>query len=423
MKRIGVAVVMFAASASADDALPPWNESGDLPVPAWVRSVTANRADPAIYAEPGKLDQRRGTAQPGAHLPFFGTRRASGCPGRWLAVGPMAWICSDVAEFSPDEPLPAQGGRRPLPSIEPTSANDDGLPHRYYFAGRDGAYGFMNLQNALDDAPDQELEPGFAVAITEEQSAHGERWGKTKKGRWIAMRELSPAHPLLFHGELTPADGKLDVAWVVVDKAITYATQKTDKAKGQKVRFEKVKIVDDGGAVVKIDGGDWMKTKDLARPSVMTPPDDLGGAAATERWIDVDLAQQTLVAYEGARPVFSTLVSTGKGPVGSEFETRKGVHRIWVKVTTTKMDNLDKDDADRHYALEDVPWVQFFDKSIALHGVFWHRDFGHVHSHGCVNLTPLDARWLYAFTSPHLPAGWTAALPTKIEQGTAIRVR
>jgi len=94
-----------------------------------------------------------------------------------------------------------------------------------------------------------------------------------------------------------------------------------------------------------------------------------------------------------------------------------------VKVFTTKMDNLDKDEVDRHYAIEDVPWVQFFDKAIALHGAFWHRDFGHVHSHGCVNLAPIDARWLFAFTAPHLPPSWTAVLPTKIEQGAVVRVR
>ena len=402
--------------------------------------MTPNRPEAAIYAEPGKLDQRRGSAQPGARLPFFGTRRASGCQGRWLAVGPLAWICSDVADFTGDAPQspqlgtrtwtaegvdflrPQRPGTQALPPIDPVSANDDGLPYRYYFAGREGAYGFANQQNALDDAPDQELEAGFAVAATEETSAHGEKWVKTKKGRWVAMRELAPARPFLFHGELAK-EGKLDFAWVVSEKATTYATVKADKAKGQKVRFEKLKVASEQGPMIELEGGEWIKAKDVSRPRAASPPAEIGGEGATERWIDVDLAQQVLVAYEGAKPVFATLVSTGKGPVGSELETRKGVHRIWVKIFTTKMDNLDKDDVDRHYAIEDVPWVQFFDKAIALHGAFWHRDFGHVHSHGCVNLTPLDARWLFAFTGPHLPAGWTAVLPTKIEPGTAIRVR
>jgi lipoprotein-anchoring transpeptidase ErfK/SrfK len=456
------AFATLAPPAHADDvlrlrseALPPWVEPGDVPLPEWARTITPNKPESAIYAEPGKLDARRGSAQPGARLPLFATRRASGCMGRWLEVGPMAWMCSDVADFSADDPLSPSLGTRPwmapsndgvpgydfarpsragartvLPPIDPIASSDDGLPYRYFFAGRDGAYGFANLEAALDDAPDQDLEAGFSVAIIEERNAHGERWGRTKKGRWVAMRELVAARPNLFHGELLKADGepKLDNAWIVADKANVYPGPALEKPNGTRVRFEPLKVVEekpgkDGGMVrISADGETpaWLRARDIARARAVAPPPEVAGT--NERWIDVDLASQTLVAYVGARPVFATIVSTGKGALGSEYVTRTGTFRIWVKVFTTKMDNLDKDEVDRHYAIEDVPWVQFFDKAIALHGAFWHRDFGHVHSHGCVNLAPLDARWLFAFTGPHLPAGWTAVLPTKIEQGTVVRV-
>ena len=446
-----------------DEALPPWTDRGDVPLPVWARSITPNKPESAIYAEPGKLDQRRGSAQPGARLPLFATRRASGCMGRWLGVGPHAWMCSDVADFSPEPPTAPTLGTRPwilpgageglasedharpvragatvaLPPIEPVSSSDDGLPYRYFFAGRDGAFGYMNLGSALDDAADQELEPGFAVAILEEKSAHGERWGKTKKGRWVAMRELVAARPNLFHGELLTASASgadvpaLDIAWVVSDKANVFSSEKADKASGTRVRFEKLRVYEEkpgkDGGLVRVSSDKeapaWMRAKDLARPRASAPPPEVRADDANERWIDVDLASQTLVAYVGKRPVFATIVSTGKGPPGSEFATRTGTFRIWVKIFTSKMDNLDKDEVDRHYAIEDVPWVQFFDKAIGLHGAFWHRNFGRVHSHGCVNLAPLDARWLFGFTSPHLPAGWTAVLPTKVEQGAVVRVR
>lgn len=466
--RSGAAALSLAAMALgsmvvtplfASDALPPWTDRGDVPLPSWARSVTPNRPESAIYAEPGKLELRRGSAQPGARLPLFATRRASGCMGRWLNVGPHAWMCSDVADFSEDAPSSPMLGTRPwvtsgnggassedharpsrpgarmmLPPIDPVSTTDDGLPYRYFFAGRDGAYGFANLASALDDAPDQDLEPGFAVAILEEKTAHGERWGRTKTGRWVAMRELVPVRPNLFHGELLDqgqgsVEPTLDIAWVVADKAQTFASEKADKSSGTRVRFEKLRIFEEkrskGGVMVRVSSetepAAWMRARDLARPRLSAPPPEV--VADGERWIDVDLASQTVVAYSGKQPVFATLVSTGKGPPGSEFATRTGTFRIWVKVFTTKMDNLDKDDVDRHYAIEDVPWVQFFDKAIGFHAAFWHRDFGRVRSHGCVNLAPLDARWLFAFTSPHLPAGWTAALPTKSEQGAVVRVR
>lgn len=454
------AVQQVEAASTGDPDVPPWVDVGDVPVPAWAKSVMPTRSDAAFYSEPGKVDARRGSAQLGARLPLFATKRASGCQGRWLNVGPSAWICSDVADYSGDDPAapslgsrpwmlpggdairPPRPGARSLPPLEPTSPGDDGLPYRYYFAGAGGAYGFANLGNALDDTPDQELEQGFAVAIVEEKTAHGETWGRTKKGRWIAMRELVPARPFLFHGERV--EGPLDVAWVNVEKASVFATEKADKAIGARVRFEKVRIKEEKGAgtnvLVRVEAGEpaaaaaagtagasvqsgWMRARDLSRARLAPPPAEAGGEASTERWIDVDLAQQTLVAYEGTKPLFATVVSTGKGPPRTEFATHPGVHRIWVKIFTTKMDNLEKEDLEKHYALEDVPWVQFFDKAIGLHGVFWHRDFGHVHSHGCVNLAPIDARWLYAFTAPHLPSGWTAVYPTRAEPGTVVRVR
>lgn len=432
MKRLVLAVLTLAAPLRADEALPPWTDASDVPVPSYVRSVVPTRPESAIYAEPGHTDTRRGSVQPGARLPLFATKRAYGCLGRWLNVGPLAWVCSDVAEYSAEEPSspplgtrpweeerPARPGVRGLPAVTPSSATDDGLPYRYYFAGANGASGFANLATALDDAPDQELEPGFAVAILEEKQAHGERWGRTKKNRWVAMRELVPARPNLFHGELVST---LDLAWVVSDRASVYGSEKTDKATGTRVRFEKVTVLEERGQAARVGEGQWMKLRDLSRPRAAAPPPEVDTQAG-ERWIDVDLAQQALVAYEGAKPVFATVVSSGKGPAGSEFATHPGTFRIWVKIFTTKMDNLDKDEVDRHYAIEDVPWVQFFDKAIALHGAFWHRDFGHVHSHGCVNMAPLDARWLFAFTSPHLPLGWSAVLPTKIESGAVVRVR
>jgi lipoprotein-anchoring transpeptidase ErfK/SrfK len=142
-----------------------------------------------------------------------------------------------------------------------------------------------------------------------------------------------------------------------------------------------------------------------------------------ERWIDVQLDSQTLVAYEGALPVFTTLVSTGKGREGSVTATPRGTFRIWAKLFTSNMDNLEDEGARRYYRMEDVPWVQYFSKGVGLHGAFWHRSFGHVRSHGCVNLAPIDAEWLFWWTAPRMPAGWTAVLPSNHDAGMVVRVR
>jgi hypothetical protein len=445
---VAIACSVGSASAAAppleSSALPPWTDPSDVPVPSWVTAVVprappASREDPAVYSHPGGTPERRGSARSGVPLPLYAAARGAGCQGRWYLVGPLAWICSDVAELTDDDPTPPP----------PLAARPDGLPYRYAFAGRDGAYGYLDPARASDDAPDIELEPGFGVALVEERGVHGELWGRTRRNRWVALRELAVARPIAFHGE--ELDGKLDVAWVLPERASVYASAEgaNGKAASTRVHFEAVRVLSEkasahgGGAMIEVgplhgEGpSGWMRAKDLGRPHGAEPPAEVTASpgAAHERWIDVELSSQTLTAYEGTRPVFATLVSTGIGPQGSPLGTPVGTHRIWVKLATSTMDNVDDEDLassttlrggdeDAHrYSIEDVPWVQFFAKGVALHAAFWHRDFGHIHSHGCVNLAPLDAARLFGFTSPHLPSAWSAALPSVVEPGTIVRVR
>jgi lipoprotein-anchoring transpeptidase ErfK/SrfK len=419
---VGATSLAFATNARhawADEGAPPWTDRDEVPMAEGIRSVIPRKSESAIYAAPGKLDARRGSVMGNARLPFFGTRRGAGCSGRWLNVGPLAWICSDVAELSEEEPL------RPIPPHNPT-----GLPFRYFFAGRDGAQGYSSLSHAEDETPDTDLEHGFGVAVVGERTGrNGEHYGLTRSGFFVPLKDLVAARTSAFHGEKLAPEAPFDLAWVLPDHASVFRAPKTGaKPTSTRVRFEVVHVskVEGPFARTSPDGTtpeEWMKLADLARPTLAAPPAEVGGQDARERWIDVELASQTLVAYDGKVPAFATLVSTGKGPPKSELGTHLGVHRIWVKLLASKMDNLERDDVEHHYSLEDVPWVQFFDKAIALHGVFWHQQFGHVHSHGCVNLAPLDAESLFAFTGPHLPGGWSAVFPTKIEPGTAIRIR
>jgi lipoprotein-anchoring transpeptidase ErfK/SrfK len=140
--------------------------------------------------------------------------------------------------------------------------------------------------------------------------------------------------------------------------------------------------------------------------------------AARERWIDVDVASQTLLAYEGLEPVYATMVSTG----GPRWETPPGVFRIWGRYLAQTMDNTEAVSLRSHYRFGEVPWVQFFDGSRGLHSVYWHDQFGHARSHGCVNLAPRDARWLFEFTSHPLPPGWSVrTIPAG--EGSVVRVR
>jgi lipoprotein-anchoring transpeptidase ErfK/SrfK len=126
------------------------------------------------------------------------------------------------------------------------------------------------------------------------------------------------------------------------------------------------------------------------------------GVAADEPWVHVDLSSQTLVLYRGSTPIYATLVSSGL----EGHETTEGEFRIRRKLVSDTMADPGSDLGDDAYRIEDVPWTQYFEGSIALHAAFWHSQFGTTHSHGCVNLAPRDAHYLFLHTWPSVPEGW-----------------
>ncbi|MBM3181579.1 MAG: L,D-transpeptidase [Chloroflexi bacterium] len=107
-----------------------------------------------------------------------------------------------------------------------------------------------------------------------------------------------------------------------------------------------------------------------------------------ERWIDVNLSEQRVYAYEGDTIVNSFIVSTGTW----QTPTVTGKYKIWIKLRSAKMSGPG-------YYLPDVPFIMYFYKGYGLHGTYWHNNFGTPMSRGCVNLTIPDAEWLYGFAS------------------------
>jgi lipoprotein-anchoring transpeptidase ErfK/SrfK len=162
-----------------------------------------------------------------------------------------------------------------------------------------------------------------------------------------------------------------------------------------------------------------VRVSDLRMAVPQPVPEDLAG---NDRWIDVDLSKQLLVAYEGERPVFTTLVSTGrKGTKDEPFETPKGKFRILTKHVSSSMDGNTASDG--NYSIQDVPWAMFFEGNYAIHGAFWHNGFGSRKSHGCINLPVGDARWLFWWVGPELPEGWHGAAAREGSPGSVVVVR
>ena len=111
-------------------------------------------------------------------------------------------------------------------------------------------------------------------------------------------------------------------------------------------------------------------------------------APTSGKWIDISISKQTITAYQGNTPIKSVLVSTGV----SWHPTPIGHYKIYMKLPSQTMSGGVGAEA---YYLPNVPWVMYFAGANAIHGTYWHHNFGHPMSHGCVNLTIDDAHWFY----------------------------
>lgn len=151
---------------------------------------------------------------------------------------------------------------------------------------------------------------------------------------------------------------------------------------------------------------------------VKNPP--VLGVSNSNRWIEIDLSEQKVRAWDGNGLFLESLISTGL----PWFPTPTGEFTIWAKARATKMEGgIGK----YYYFLPNVPYVMFFENSeipgfrgYSLHGTYWHSDFGSVHSHGCVNLPTPIAEKLYFWTDPQMPAGKSFVRTDATNPGTRI---
>jgi hypothetical protein len=309
----------------------------------------------------------------------------------WIATPTVlaALLCAALPACHKQAATPAQ----PLPSP------------RYYIVGKDGA----ELRGG------RRLLPGFGVVITEVYPLGNEQLGRTSLGREVAMKDLRPASPSRFAG-VRVSDGKLDFGWVARDNAPVYAQpDAASRPIARRPRYARLSLASPDGpqGYFKVASG-WMAAADLRVPHLAQRPPSV---VDREPWIDVELATQTLVAYEGDAPVFATLVATGIGAEGTPFATPKGLHRVRAKLLAATMDNLEHTGV-VPYSYEEVPFTQYIGR-VALHGAFWHDQFGSPRSHGCINLSLADAEWLFGFTRPVLPEG---DQEIAAKDGTVVRV-
>jgi hypothetical protein len=316
----------------------------------------------------------------------------------WVGIEPRGWVCAaDLAPGFKQKALPAANAPvASLPARDRWAAIKAGGADAFGTAGEIGTGTAKRVVEKTMVA----LRP-----TSQWKKVNGASYVLTDQG-WIATKDMWWYRPSPFAGvELTANATLTEYAWSVARKiGGKIAVRGTPDPKGTLVRElsprDRVTVHEETAGFSRVGVDEWVDTVELRRITKRPRPDGVG---PSERWLDVDIDHQTLVAYEGDTPVFTTLVSTGK----FKWATPTGLFRIKGKDAKARM--RDSSDPDDSWDVADVPWAMSFRKNFALHGTYWHDGFGRKRSHGCVNLSTTDAKRIYDWVTPEAFPGWTDA--------------
>ena len=257
----------------------------------------------------------------------------------------------------------------------------------------------LTLEHMTQDSDDvlaKRMARGFFIAVDKTFRKNGRLWHKTTEGLIAPADKMYINSPPKFQGvELIGADApSLPVGWSRV-KAAKYELSEDGKKLNRKGSVDRFAMVPMTGKTMKrgktlyreAKDGFWIKARQFAVTEPGPPPSDLKPG---ERWIDVDISSQTLVAFEGDKPVYATMMSSGKKgrTKKKDHSTVLGKFRVREKHVAATMDGDGAAPGEGPYSIQDVPYVMYFERSYAIHGAFWHNNFGTRMSHGCVNLAP-----------------------------------
>jgi len=248
--------------------------------------------------------------------------------------------------------------------------------------------------------PVDQLWSGSDVDIFREGKIAGELWYCIGQDRWVhgdwvrVLERLASSGALLTLAAADVID--LPVGWVV-SATLNVRSQpgatSEDSLVGEVSHNEMLRFLESrqvGGAEwLRIGEDRWVLGAGVAVARYKPRPFSI---EPDERWVGVSLKEQTAVAYEGDRPVYAAMIASGLPGT----PTVQGIFRTWHRLPTGRMTGAG-------YYLEDVTWTCYFYSGYSLHTAYWHDGFGSPRSHGCVNLSPYDAWWLFEWSQPGGP--------------------
>jgi len=262
---------------------------------------------------------------------------------------------------------------------------------------------------------------GSMVAYTRAFEAHGRVWVLTTDMSVVPASGLKRFRVSEFHGVELGKDLQLPIAWIrkqprpkwrrtdsgFVQTNETWALRSFVALTGEEVKDGKRRFLQTREPGLYIERADATQVEKRAKPP--------WEVKTTGKWIHVRVNRGTLTLYEGPEPVFTTLMSPGKEdatPYGRYFIESE--HHVSTMTT--------EEGEPRKFWIADVPWTIYFKRPYAIHASYWHEDFGERKSGGCVNLSPRDAKRVFDWTEPTLPAGWDTVQAYGMGGGTFVLV-
>lgn len=462
------------APNDAGSASLPGADAG-APSQAWQGPYfTVTASSTGIYAVPS-LDRalKLGYARSGGRLPVSPELASGeGCRGGFYELSEGGYICSDDGTIDPTDPLArlavqapdlsailpypyARNAHNGTPLYSSVPSRDQMATYEPYLGLGEAAKREQRQDEALDGGSrpwwqkeeaalsevrlaELELESdgvlgrrmvkGFYIAIDKQFEWSSRSWYKTTKGMVAPKDRFVAVEGSDFKGVELSEELPLPVAWAYGFRQNRPKYQLneagTPTPAGVIERLQPIFLtgeeLDKGGhSYVQSRDGFWLRKDHLRIANVPAIPADV---TSDERWIHIDLRAQTLVASVGGDAAYATLISSGRESEveASDHRTPPGEWRIREKHLTTTMDGDGTAAGDLPYSIEDVPYVMYFQGSYALHGAFWHRNYGVRMSHGCINLAPLDAKHLFFFTGPAVREGWHGAWAGNGQAGSRI---
>lgn len=331
-------------------------------------------------------------------------------PGSCLMAGPAARL----------QDLAAVGITFPGPQIyaSPTPIELAQIPYIYGIVSNEE----IPLYRSLEDINNEE-DPArtliksrikYVSLIKKETTLKGDYY-QIATDEWIKADQVRRVAVPNFQGLLFKENPEITFGWVL-DRvpgrsAPDYLAPETGTVynRFQRVIFYDSKVVDNVEWVM-VGPDEWLEHRYTARviPSFGRPE-----GVPSDKWIEINLYEQVLSAYENGNLVFATLISSGVYP----FYTKPGVFQIYKKLEFDPMSGSFELDKSDYYYLENVPYIMYYDDARAIHGAYWQSRLGYQNSHGCVNLSVADAHWIYNWASEgdfvyvHDPSGQTPTDP------------